>query len=347
MSNLRIIGLIIGIIGLLLTFLICRGPKWRKSTFLFFSIFNLCLIIITVNPNVVNFVRDLLALQAYQYGRLFALLIISIIFLMLFSFYTESKVENIRLQFDKLIRNLGTSHFEEDLEFEGKIKPIMLLMPAYNEEQNLKELLPRIPTQIKGMDIGVLVVDDGSEDETKKIVHEHGYLGVSNVINRGGGAALRLGYDILKKTGVQICITMDADGQHQPEEIEKLVVPIFDDQYDFVIGSRILGYRDKGNLLRTMGVYFFGKLITILLGKKITDPSSGFRAFRMEAMDSLTLHEDQYHTSELIIEAVKSGMRIREVPITILRRKHGKSKKGTDWRYGLHFAKTVIKTWWR
>jgi hypothetical protein len=116
MSNLRIIGLIIGIVGLLSTFLIYRGPKWRKSTFLLLSIFNLCLIVITINPNAVNFVRDLLALQAYQYGRFFALLFISIIFLMLFSFYIVSKVEKMRLQFDKLIRNLGTSNLEKDLK---------------------------------------------------------------------------------------------------------------------------------------------------------------------------------------------------------------------------------------
>jgi glycosyltransferase involved in cell wall biosynthesis len=140
---------------------------------------------------------------------------------------------------------------------------------------------------------------------------------------------------------------MDADGQHQPEEIEKLVLPILNDQYDFVIGSRILGKREKDSLLRFIGVLAFGKVVSLLLGEKITDPSSGFRAFRMEAMASINLYEDQYHTSELIIEAVKKGIRIGETPITIFKRKYGKSKKGADSRYGLHFARTIIKTWWR
>jgi hypothetical protein len=85
----------------------------------------------------------------------------------------------------------------------------------------------------------------------------------------------------------------------------------------------------------------------VLLGKKITDPSSGFRAFRMAAMASIQLQEDQYHTSELIIEAVKKGLRIGEVPITILKRKFGKSKKGKDLAYGFHFARIIVKTWWR
>ena len=347
MSNLRIIGLIIGLIGLISTFLFFRGPKWKRSNFIFFSFFNLSLIVITVNPNAVNFLRDLLSLQKYQYGRLIALMIFTNIFLVFFSFYTQSKLEKIRLQFDQLVRNMGATHLDKGAELEGKIKPIMIVMPAYNEVENLTDLLPKIPARIKEADVGVLVVDDGSEDKTKEVVAQHGHLVVSNLVNRGGGAALRLGYDILKKAGSYICITMDADGQHMPEEIENLVSPILNDQYDFVIGSRILGNREKDSLFRISGVYFFGMLISLLLGKKITDPSSNFRAFKMDAMAPIQLYEDQYHTSELIIEAVKKNMRIGEVPITILKRKYGKSKKGKDLIYGFHFAKTIIKTWWR
>jgi hypothetical protein len=140
---------------------------------------------------------------------------------------------------------------------------------------------------------------------------------------------------------------MDADGQHRPEDIKNLLLPIIEDQYDCVIGSRILGDREKASWLRITGVYFFGRIVSVLLGKKITDPSSGFRAFRMEAMASIRLHEDQYHTSELIIEAVRKGLRIGEVPITILKRKYGQSKKGKDLAYGFHFARIIFKTWWR
>jgi glycosyltransferase involved in cell wall biosynthesis len=205
-----------------------------------------------------------------------------------------------------------------------------------------------IPRQIEGIEIGALVVDDGSDDDTFAIASEaNNICVVKNIINRGGGAALRLGYDILQKAGVRYCITMDADGQHKPEEIRNLLLPILENKYDCVIGSRILGDREKSNWLRITGVYFFGRIVSILLGKKITDPSSGFRAFRMEAMASIQLYEDQYHTSELIIEAVKKGLRIGEVPITILKRKYGKSKKGKDIAYGFHFARIIIKTWWR
>jgi GT2 family glycosyltransferase len=344
MSSLRIVGLIIGLAGLIATFLFYRGPKWKRWNFVFLSFFNLSLIAVTVNPNVVNFLRDLLSLQEYQYGRILALLIISNIILVFFSLYSVSKVENFRLQFDKLVRKLGSGHLETGSEI---FKAIMILIPAYNEADNLKYLLPKIPESINGMGVGVLVVDDGSDDETKEIVENHGHLVVSNVINRGGGAALRLGYDILRNSDVKICITMDADGQHRPEEVEKLVSPLINDEYDIVIGSRILGSRQKDSLVRAAGVRIFGAIVSSLLGQRMTDPSSGFRAFKMDRIKDIDLREDQYHTSELIIEAVKKGLRVKEVPITILKRKYGKSKKGRNLKYGFFFAKTIIKAWWR
>ncbi len=347
MSNLRILGLIIGVIGLISTFLIYRGPKWKRANFVLFTFFNLSLIIVCLNPDVVNFIRDMLALKTSQRGRLIALLILSSIFLFFYSIYTNSKLDKYQLQFDKLIRSLGANTLEESAAVFEKIKPITIVMPAYNEAANLKNILPILPDNINGVEIGTLVIDDGSDDETALIASEAGVCLVRNPINRGGGAALRLGYDILQKAGALVCVTMDADGQHNPEEIEKILQPIINDKHDFVIGSRILGDREKDSWLRIAGVYIFGWLISLMLGKKITDPSSGFRAFRMESVASINLHEDQYHTSELIIEAVKKGLRIGEVPITILKRKYGKSKKGNDWAYGLHFARIIFKTWWR
>jgi len=347
MSNLRILGLIIGVVGLISTFLIYRGPKWKRANFVLFTLFNLSLIIVSFNPDVVNFLRDMLALKTSQRGRVIALLIISSIFLFLYSIYTNSKLDKHQIQFDRLVRSLGANTLEESAAVFEKIKPIMIVMPAYNEAENLKEILPSFPDSINGLEIGVLLIDDGSDDETARVASEAGVCLVRNPINRGGGAALRLGYDILQKAGALICVTMDADGQHNPAEIEKVILPIVNDQHDFVIGSRIIGDREKDSRLRIVGVYIFGWLISLLLGKKITDPSSGFRAFRMESVASIDLHEDQYHTSELIIEAVKKGLRVGEVPITIFKRKYGKSKKGHDWAYGLHFARIIIKTWWR
>lgn len=94
-------------------------------------------------------------------------------------------------------------------------------------------------------------------------------------------------------------------------------------------------------------MHFFNLIINILLKTKITDCSSGFRAFKIDLLNSVILKEDQFHTSELIIDAVKKGIRIAEVPITISKRSRGRSKKGRDWSYGVNFAKTILKAWWR
>lgn len=347
MSNLRVIGLIIGIFGLLSTFLIYRGPKWKRSNFILFSLFNLSLIIVSINPNILNAIRDLLALQKDQRGRILALLVISNIFLLFSIFFTKLKVENMRQQFDKLIRNLGASDLERDIDIREEIKPIMVIIPAYNEAGNLIELLPRIPSHIDGTEVGVLVVDDGSEDNTAQVVCERGHLVVSNKINRGQGAASRLGYDILKKNHGSVGVTMDADNQHRPEDLEGLIMPILKDEYDLIIGSRTLGDHDKTIWVRQIGIRIFSKIISLAISQNITDCSSGYKAFNINKLKRLKLTEDQFQSAEVLIEARKKGLRIGEVPITIHSRKHGQSKKGTDWSYGLNFAKTILKTWWR
>jgi hypothetical protein len=347
MSNLRLFGLVFGIIGLIATFLLYRGPKWNRFNFIFFSLFNLSLIVVTANPDSINFLRDFLALQEHQRGRLLALLILSNIFLMFFSFYSRSRIENLHLQFDKLIRRMGVATLEEARELEGEIKPIMVVIPAFNEAENLEQLLRTLPKTVQNLELGVIVVDDGSDDDTAAVARNHGCLTVSNIINRGGGATLRLGYDILKSSTAKICITMDADCQHRPEDMVGLIGPLLTDKYDLVIGSRILGAHEKDSLLRISGVYLFGWVISLLLGVKITDPSSGYRAFRLDIMNAIDLVEDQYHTSELIIAAARSKVRIGEAPITIRRRQFGQSKKGKDIKYALNFTRAIVKTWWR
>lgn len=347
MSNLRIAGLVIGLTGLLVTFFLYRGSRWKRGNFLFLTLFNLSLITVSISPDTVNFLQEFLAMKSQQRGRLISLLIASSIFLTLYSLYTRSRLEVLCDQFDKLVRKLGTGAADPVASLDGKMKAVMLLIPALNEADNLKELLPCIPERIGSEPIGALIVDDGSEDSTREVVSAHGFAIVSNMVTRGGGAAIRLGYDVLQAHGCEICITMDADGQHRPDDIQRLLIPILEDRFDFVIGSRLLGSREKDSRFRLIGVHFFGGMISLLMGKKITDPSSGFRAFRMNILNAIQLYEDQYHTSELIIEAIKNKVRVGEVPITILKRKYGRSKKGRDWKYALHFARVVIGTWWR
>ncbi len=347
MSSLRFIGLIVGLVGLFVTFTIYRGPRWKRRNFIFFGMFSICLVIVSINPDVLNHIAEILKLEREQMGRVLALLIGSSIMLWFLVLYLKTKLDEYRYQFDLLIRKLGHEEIQDLLKKEISNKEIMVIIPAYNEADNLKELLSRVPDSIKGRNLGVLVIDDGSADNTKDVVNQAGHIVAQNKINRGQGAASRLGYDVLLKNNIQIGVTMDADNQHLPEDIETMVAPILNDEFDLVIGSRVLGESYKSTMLRNTGINLFTKIINFVTGLKMTDCSSGFKAFNVNKMSRLQLREDQFQSAEVIVDAAKKGLRIGEVPISIVERKHGTSKKGRDITYGLFFAKTVIKSWWR
>lgn len=348
MSNIRIIGILIGTAGLFLTFRIFRGPRWNKFNFFLSLLFSISIFLVSLNPNILNVLRDLLALKEAERARILILLIGSSIALWFLFIINRVSYDRHKFQFDKLVRKLGEEEAIPIISDEKFRKSdIAILIPAYNEASNLDILIPEIYSNMSNQKIAVIIIDDGSTDNTESIVNKHGAWLVRNKINRGGGAALRLGYDIINKAGIPVCVTMDADGQHRSQDILKLIEPIQIGESDFVIGSRLLGNREKESRLRSIGLHLFNYIINVLLGTNITDCSSGFRAFRTDIISGISLWEDQYHTSELIIDASKKGFRINEKPVTIVKRKYGKSKKGKDFIYGLNFARVIIRTWWR
>jgi glycosyltransferase involved in cell wall biosynthesis len=166
-------------------------------------------------------------------------------------------------------------------------------------------------------------------------------------MRRGQGAALRLAYDIARYLDAEVVVTLDADGQHRPEEIESVVKPILDGQLDFVIGSRLLGAREQDSRFRLLGIHVNNLLINLLARTRISDCSSGFKAIRVSALANVVLTENQFQAAEAIIAAAHAGLRIGEAPITVLRRASGESKKGRDLSYGLSFARSVFRSWWR
>lgn len=347
MTNIRLLGLVIGAAGLLGTFLVYRGAKWNRSNFVLFSLMNIALIVVSIDPDSVNLLRDMLSLQEAQFGRLLALLILTNLFLLFLAVYTKSKLNALSIQFDRLIRQFGADRLAASMNIKDRIKPIMVIIPAYNEAENLKKLLPKIPPAIGDREVGVLVIDDGSTDGTGDVVRSAGHLVVSNIINRGQGSASRLGYDILIKYNAAVGVTMDADNQHRPEDIGTMIEPIMSGRCDLVIGSRVLGSHEKVSWFRNAGILLFSEIVSLVTGKKFTDSSSGFKAFNAKRLKEIRLTENQFQSAEVLIESCKKGLVICEVPIVINHRTHGVSKKGKDLMYGFNFAKTILKTWWR
>ena len=119
------------------------------------------------------------------------------------------------------------------------------------------------------------------------------------------------------------------------------------DEYDMVQGSRILGSFEQESRLRHVGVLSLSRLVSFMTGTRITDVSNGYRAIRSGTLRDLILREDQFWTSEVIIEALRQRARILEVPITVLARASGETKKPPAFKYGWQFLKVIVKTWLR
>ena len=140
-----------------------------------------------------------------------------------------------------VLEGLAWERFRRDghpERFRGKIA---ILVPAYNERENIGVVLDKLPAEVCGRATAVLVVDDGSRDGTGDVAEAAGAVVARHVINRGGGAALRTGYRLLADSQAEIVVTIDADGQHLPEEMPRLVEPVLSGEVDMAHGSRVLG----------------------------------------------------------------------------------------------------------
>ncbi|HEX5375523.1 MAG TPA: glycosyltransferase family 2 protein [Solirubrobacterales bacterium] len=280
-------------------------------------------------------------------GRILGLAVFSIFILFMLVLRALSQAARNARQLSAVLEGLAWEEFRQaglPERFRGKVA---VLVPAYNEAENVGYVLDLMPGEVCGTPIEVLVVDDGSRDGTADVAAEHGAVVARHVINRGGGAALRTGYRLMVESGAEVVVTLDADGQHLPAEMERLVKPILDGEVDVAHGSRVLGQADRNHLSRELGIVFFNRLVSAITRTKVSDCSNGYRAVRTTVLPQLVLRQEQFHTSEFMIEAIKRGIPAKEVPITVERRLHGHSKKPAVVRYGLGFANAIVRTWLR
>jgi glycosyltransferase involved in cell wall biosynthesis len=231
----------------------------------------------------------------------------------------------------------------------GAGNPLAVVIPAYNEEPTVADVIAGIPAQAAGLQSEVIVVVDGAKDATATKAAEAGALVCDVSVNRGQGAALRLGYWLARARGAQVIVTIDADGQYDANEIASVIEPILRGESDFVSGSRRLGNELTTDATRHAGVIVFGALISVLIRHKVTDPACGLRAMRSEVTAAVTLEQSQYQASELMISAALHGYRLGEVPTTMRDRgKHATgTKKGGNFGYGVRFARAAVHTWRR
>jgi hypothetical protein len=280
-------------------------------------------------------------------GRILGLAVFSIFVLFLLILRALSQSARNAAQLSAALEGLAWEEFRQAKlpeRFRGKVA---VVIPAYNEAENVGKVLDLIPAEVCGRETAVLVVDDGSRDGSGDVAAEHGAIVARHVVNRGGGAALRTGYRLMADSGAEIVVTLDADGQHLPSEMERLVQPVLDREVDVAHGSRVLGEADGNAFTRELGIVFFNRLVSFITRTKVSDCSNGYRAVRATVLPQFVLRQEQFHTSEFMIEAIKRGVPAKEVPVTVAKRLHGSSKKPAVARYGLGFANAIVRTWLR
>ena len=227
---------------------------------------------------------------------------------------------------------------------------IIVTIPAYNEEETIGEVIRRVPRKIGRERVKVIVIDDGSRDETVAVAKKAGADKiVSHVRNRGVGAAFRTGVRTALEMNADIMVNIDADLQFGPEDIPKLVEPILSGEADMVTCSRFLDpsleVEPKMPWVKRLGNKLFTGIVNWLAGKKFTDTQCGFRAYSREALLRLSLFGDYTYTQEVFLDLLNKGMRIVEVPCKVRGKRNGKSRLIKHWyTYGLKSLYIIMKT---
>lgn len=193
---------------------------------------------------------------------------------------------------------------------------ITIGIPAYNEEKNIASII----TQLQKVTNKIIVCNDGSTDSTGQIAEKLGAQVINHEKNLGYGAAIRSIFLKARDLNSDVLVTLDADGQHRVDDINKVLEPLLEKKADIVIGSRFLGEGQKNvPAYRKAGIKMITKLANTSLDQDITDSQSGFRAYNKQVLNEITPSEFGMGVSnEILIKANKKGFKIAEVPIIIL-----------------------------
>jgi len=229
------------------------------------------------------------------------------------------------------------------------MKKLIILIPALNEERTIISVIQRIPKQIPPFEaVEIIVVDDGSNDQTAVLAREAGAKVIKHQRNKGVGAAFRTGTAAVLEIGADAMVNMDGDGQFDPLDIPKLLLPVIQGRADFTTCSR---FKDKTLTPKMPKAKLWGNalvanIISFIIGKRIYDASCGFRAYSREALLRLNLYGNFTYTHESLIDLAYKGIEVEEIPLSVRgEREFGKSRIANSvWKYGYRTLKIILKT---
>lgn len=226
---------------------------------------------------------------------------------------------------------------------------LVIVIPCLNEEESIREVLASIPETMAGVErIDVVVVDDGSTDNTARVASDSGAEVISHTKNSGVGVAFHTGLNRAIELCADIVVNMDGDGQFDGRDIPRLVEPILHGRADFVTASR---FKDKHLIpkmswVKRWGNHGMSALISFLIGEKFYDVSCGFRAYSREAILRLNLMGEFTYTQESFLDLAFKNFKIVEIPLKIQgERSHGNSRVVKSiGNYAMNTAKIILRT---
>lgn len=203
---------------------------------------------------------------------------------------------------------------------------LLIIIPAYNEEDSIARVIGSVKRWRQDADI--VVVNDGSTDRTGERAEATGKAAVLHLpLNVGIGGAMQTGYLYAARGGYDIAVQLDGDGQHEPQELDKLLAPLLAGEADCCIGSRFLLKTDyRSSLPRRLGIRFFSWMVQWITGAKTTDPTSGFRAVNRKVIELFaTDYPEDYPEVEAIVLLRRRGFRLAETSVRMHVRQSGES----------------------
>lgn len=323
-----------------------RKGQLRRGEMLLVTLVLAGLLTASAAPTVFDPLLGALGFEPVEERRIIGLLVISNLLTLALLFRGFSRDDQLSNEIGELVDNSALKRLS-DAGWSPVEGACAVVIPAYNEADNLPAVLGQLPDDVAGSPVLPIVIADGCTDDTEAVAARYGATVIRRDLRRGSGAAVRLGYRAALYAGARVVVTLDADGQHDPKEMERLVTPLLDGDADMVQGSRVLGAFEKESSVRSMGIKVFARLLTTLGRTPITDPSTGYRAMSADTLRKLDLRQDQFYVSEVILDATRKGLRVIEVPITIRRRASGTTKKPAPLRYAWGFSKAIVRTWLR
>lgn len=201
----------------------------------------------------------------------------------------------------------------------------LIIIPAYNEESNIVKTVTAIQEEARGFDY--VIINDCSTDHTRQICEGRGYNIINLPINLGIGGAVQTGYKYAARHDYDVAVQVDGDGQHDPEFLSVMAEHLMKNNLDMVIGSRFIEKEGfQSSKLRRVGIVFFSKLITVLTGTKITDPTSGLRMIGKNVISLFAVdYPRDYPEPESVVAVLRRNMKVEEIPVIMRERIGGVS----------------------